>query len=292
MTLARACRGRAPLVVPALVAVLALGMTGLSVAAPPAAPAPELVPVAAGSFVQGSDDAESGSLDDEVAHPVRITRPFLLGRTEVTQTLWAAVMGRNPSYYAACPTCPVDNVSWDDAVAFCNRLSARDGFAPAYAVADSQVTWDPRADGYRLPTEAEWEYACRAGTTTTFATGPCLGADEANVDGHAPLSGCPDGLDRAEPEPVGSFPANAWGLHDMHGNVSEWCWDRYGPYPASDRPLADPTGPTVGRLRVTRGGSWANGAARCRCAQRQPQPPRARYDMIGLRLARTPAGPP
>jgi formylglycine-generating enzyme required for sulfatase activity len=250
---------------------------------------PEMIRISAGTFRQGSDDTEPGSYDDETPHLVRLSRPFLLGRTEVTQVLWTAIMGGNPSYYARCPECPVDNVSWFDAVLFCNRLSARDGFSPAYAIADSQVSWVPRTDGYRLPTEAEWEYACRAGTTTPFHTGSCLSTEQANFDGDLPPAGCPDGLNRAEPLDVAGFPANAWGLYDMHGNSHEWCWDWYASYAAAGGDVVDPSGPAAGQRRVTRGGSWSNPAARCRSAKRESQPPTIRYDMIGLRLARTPA---
>jgi formylglycine-generating enzyme required for sulfatase activity len=269
-----------------LTAFVLLGGFGAAVAA---GSTPEMVRIPAGTFRQGSDDTEPGSYDDETPRLVRLSRPFLLGRTEVTQVLWVAVMGGNPSYYARCPECPVDNVSWFDAVLFCNRLSARDGFRAAYAIAGSQVSWDPRSDGYRLPTEAEWEYACRAGTTTPFSTGSCLSTEQANFDGYLPLASCPGGLNRGEPLEVAGFPANAWGLRDMHGNSHEWCWDWYAPYPTAGDEVVNPSGPSTGQLRVVRGGSWWTPAARCRSAKREPQAPTSRYDMIGLRLARTPA---
>lgn len=246
---------------------------------------PEFVRIPAGTFVMGSPVDEPHSREDEVQHEVTLTSPFLLAATEVTQALWEAVIGRNPAYFAGCPDCPVEQVTWYDALVFCNRLSALQGFAPAYLLAGRQVTWNPGADGYRLPTEAEWEYACRAGTATAFHTGPCLDPALANYDGYEPLAGCPPGLNRDEPIAVQSLAANAWGLYDMHGNVAEWCWDLHGDYPRTA--VRDPRGADAGRLRITRGGSWGKPAWRCRSANRQPFPPDWKLDMIGLRLART-----
>lgn len=252
-----------------------------------AATAPPLVRIDAGSYFMGSEPGEPGSFDDETRRSVRIAHSFALGRTEVTQSLWTQIMGSNPSYYAGCAECPVENVSWFDAVTFCNRLSQRDGHVPAYAVVDSQVTWQRQADGYRLPTEAEWEYACGAGTSTPYHTGVCLSAEQANIDGYTPPAGCAPSLNRGEPIEVGSFPPNAWGLCDMHGNVHEWCWDWYASYAVTGAETVDPSGPAVGHQRVCRGGSWSNTAERCRSAKRQSQLPTHRYDRIGLRLART-----
>ena len=138
-------------------------------------------------------------------HRVSITHSFYMGKTEVTQEQWIALMGENPSYFRDCDDCPVESVTWQDALAFCNALSLQEGLTPAYRVDAGEVIWQRDADGYRLPTEAEWEYACRAGTPTAYHTGDCLSADEANFDGYLVDPGCPEGLNRAEPISVASF---------------------------------------------------------------------------------------
>ncbi|MFH2052177.1 MAG: formylglycine-generating enzyme family protein [bacterium] len=241
-----------------------------------------------GAFIMGSPGAEPLGKVDETQHPVVISRAYLLGAGEVTRAQWSAVMGSSPGYFQGCSDCPVESVSWYDAVDFCNALSAAAGLEPAYARQGDRVVWRPEAGGYRLPTEAEWEYACRAGTVTAYHTGACLAADQANYNGYHPLPGCPDGMNRGEPVPVRSLTANAWGLHDMHGNINEWCWDWYGDYPAGS--VNDPRGPDTGQVKVHRGGCWANFAAKCRSANRERVDPDARLDMIGLRVARNAQG--
>ena len=162
---------------------------------------------------------------------------------------------------------PVVNVSWDDAQDYCLWLSRRTG------------------QHYRLPTEAEWEYACRAGTTTPFWTGDNLTTDQANYDGNFPYDGNPEGEYREMTTPVRTFPANAWGLHDMHGNVWEWCQDWFGSYSSS---LAvNPAGPESGSGRVDCGGSWDRGAENCRSAYRLCSGPGRRCRFLGFRLARS-----
>jgi sulfatase modifying factor 1 len=156
---------------------------------------------------------------------------------------------------------------------------------PAYAVAGSLVTWNQEAAGYRLPAEAEWEYACRAGTTTPFNIGECLDTDQANYNGYKPAPGCPDGLYRGEPIGVASFDPNPWGLFDMHGNGYEWCWDWNGLYAAD--PVTDPTGPSTGTGRIARGGCWAAAAGNCRSAARQRLDPATRLDYVGFRVVRS-----
>jgi len=189
--------------------------------------------------------------------------------TEVTQGQWKAVMGNNPSYFKACgENCPVEQVSWYDSQEFIKKINQMgEGY-------------------YRLPTEAEWEYAARAGTRTPFAFGNCLNTDKANYDGNYPLTGCSKGKYREKTIPVASLGKNVWGLYDMHGNVWEWCNNWYGDYP--DISVTDPGGPSSGSNRVLRGGSWDNNAQYCRSAKRDYYSPGYRYNDIGLRLSRTP----
>lgn len=230
----------------------------------------EFVYIQPGTFTMGSPPDEAGRDNDETQHQVTLTRGFYLQTTEVTQGQWQAVMGSNPSYFKNCGNdCPVEQVSWNDAQEFIRRLNQREGGA-----------------GYRLPTEAEWEYAARAGTTTPFHAGTCLFTDKANYDGNYPLSGCAKGECRKNTVRVGSFAPNAWGLYDMHGNVWEWCQDWYGNYPSES--VTDPTGPSGGSDRVYRGGSWYNHARLCRSAVRYGISPRFWNPDLGLRLLRNP----
>jgi formylglycine-generating enzyme required for sulfatase activity len=254
-------------------------------ASPGTAFPPGFVLIPAGAFLMGSPPDEPFARADETRREVTISRPFLLAAREVSRAEWRQATGESAGYFAACELCPVESISWFDAVRFCNLLSARDGLRPAYRIDGERVTWDTEADGYRLPTEAEWEYACRAGTRTPFSTGTCIASDQANFDGYHPPPGCPEGLFRGEPIPVGSLAANAWGLHDMHGNVEEWCWDWHAAYPVAGG--QDPRGPAAGEKRVARGGSWARFAVKCRAAHREKRDPRQSLDTVGLRLARS-----
>jgi formylglycine-generating enzyme required for sulfatase activity len=228
-----------------------------------------LVLIPAGTFPMGSPATEPMREVQELLHAVRLSRPFYLGATEVTQEQWERVLGvgHRPSGAATCGArCPVENVSFDEVQDFLRRLNAK-------------------ASGrFRLPTEAEWEYACRAGTTTPFATGSSLTTDEANFHGGHPYPGGKAGPYRGSPTPVGSFPPNAWGLFDMHGNVWEWCEDRYCPYVTG--PATDPLGGCDSKLRVIRGGSFAFGADSARCALRYTHPPQDRGPSLGFRVAR------
>ena len=217
--------------------------------------------IPAGRFRMGSRYNEAGREDDETPHVVTITRGFWLGKYEVTQAQWMAVMGENPAHFQADGAeRPVERVSWDDCCEFVRRLGAKGG-------------------GFRLPTEAEWEYAARAGRTTPYA----FGSDPGLLAAHA----WHDMNSGSETHPVGTVEPNAWGLFDMAGNVWEWCNDYYGPYP--DRRVTDPTGPEVGQYRVLRGGGWNSGAGKCRAARRTIFVDgyyRLRDD-VGLRLARS-----
>jgi formylglycine-generating enzyme required for sulfatase activity len=176
-------------------------------------------------------------------------------------------------------------VSWFDAVHYCNWLSAKEGLKMAYAISGESVSWDRSANGYRLPTEAEWEYACRAGTTTPLSTGTRITTSQANYNGNFPYNYGNRGLFRKATMPVGSFPANAWGFYDMHGNVWEWCWDFYS-YPKEETAV-NPAGPDSGTHRVNRGGGWASPGSALRSAARSSDFPETAGDAMGFRLART-----
>jgi len=245
----------------------------------------EFVQVPAGIFIMGSPGSEWGSRSDEQQHQVTFTRPFFLATYEVTQAQWTAITGSNPSYLYDCPDCPVESITWFEAVAFCNGLSQQMGLPPAYTIRDTVVTLNAGADGFRLPTEAEWEYACRAGTSAVFYTGECLNTEQANYLGYDPQKGCPKGMWRGQAVDVGSFPPNPWGLHDMHGNISEWCWDRHG-FPGPG-PVVEPRGPETGTERLMRGGNWHDLGRNCRSAVRHKAEPNQRFTHVGLRLARS-----
>ena len=225
----------------------------------------KLVLIPPGEFAMGSPAEEEWHRDDEVLHRVTLTKAFYIGATEVTQGQWKAMMGKNPSFSTG-DALPVDTVTWEEAVAFCRKLSAKEG-AP-----------------YRLAREAEWEYACRAGTTTPFHTGATITADTANYDGTQTYAGGPKGKFRETSIAVGSFPPNAWGLYDVHGNVWEWCADWYGEYPPGD--VTDPTGPARGEKRVVRGGCWINFPAVCRSANRGKTAPVSWNFHFGFRVVR------
>jgi formylglycine-generating enzyme required for sulfatase activity len=241
----------------------------------------ELVRVEAGQFIMGSPETEEGRGADERQHRVVLTKPFWLGTAEVTQGEWVAVMkttvaqqrdlaqherrdraGSALLLWGEGPKHPIYYVSWDEAMAFCRRIN------------DGERAAGRLPDGYRysLPTEAQWEYACRAGSRGPFGAG-------AELDEMAWYDKTSNGVTH----PVASKKPSAWGLHDMHGNVWEWCADYYGEYPATIE--IDPTGPVAGADRVERGGRWANPARFCRSAQRNGVPGNRRYLSLGFRLA-------
>jgi len=255
-----------------------------------------MIRIEPGSFTMGSPKGTRGRTVDETQHAVTLTQPFELAATEVSQGLYRAVMGRNPSLSVGSDKkkmvsekLPVQGVSFLDAVRFCNGLSALDQLSPAYAVDGVTVTLDSDADGYRLPTEAEWEYAALAGQEQLWAgaSAPADACAISNVSDQA--LGTPGGFPcsdgHASKAPVGSLPANAWGLHDMTGNVWEWVFDIHGMHP--DASVSDPTGAAQGSDRVYKGGSWLDGPDASRVAVRRHGDPGELSIQLGFRLARS-----
>ena len=278
----------------------------------------KLVQLPPGEFTMGSPEDEYGHEWIEYEHRVRITKPFWMGACEVTQGEWETVTGSslrdllrpggtNGGTGTSLPMCWV---SWYDAFHFCNKLSEKEGLKPYYSLKNLEreeygtKVAIKKADattlggnGYRLPTEAEWEYACRAGTTTPFAYGEILSSKtDANINGRStypgpPFQGRTYGGGKREVwlhrlVPVGSYRPNAWGLYDMHGNVQEWCADRYDEDYYKESPTDDPPGPTSGAHRAHRGGSWLIPADHCRAAFRNWDGPGYRGENRGFRVAR------
>jgi formylglycine-generating enzyme required for sulfatase activity len=244
-----------------------------------------------GNFLMGSPASEAERNENEEQHEVEITRPFYLGAYEVTQAQYRKIMTKNPSACSATGDLramvkgvstddyPAENIRWYWAVDFCQKLSA----LPAEKNAGRS---------YRLPTEAEWEYACRAATATPFHFGKALSSLEANFNGEAPYREAARGTYLKRPTRVGSYKPNRWGLYDMHGNVQEWCSDWYDPEYYKSSPKADPKGPAKGVLstdykdfyRVVRGGSWLDEGRGCRSAYRFRAMPHDSYRLIGFRV--------
>jgi formylglycine-generating enzyme required for sulfatase activity len=203
---------------------------------------------------------------EQPVREVRLTRGFFTGVYEVTQAEWTAVTGANPSQFPGDDQ-PVESVSWDDAVVFCKTLSEKTGKA------------------VRLPTEAEWEYACRAGTTTLYWWGDVPDTKQMNYDGTATFNGSAAGVASGRPIAVGSYPANPWGLHDTHGNVWEWCQDGFDPvFYRSPPATTDPLNLSVTNRRVCRGGSWYTHPWSCRAANRGWHEPTGRGASFGFRV--------
>jgi formylglycine-generating enzyme required for sulfatase activity len=237
---------------------------------------PVMVPVRGGTFFMGSNENRV----TEKVHEVTV-RPFLMSETGVTQELYAQVMNENPSVFKG-EDFPVDSVSWFDAVRFCNALSARSGLPPAYVIDGNNVTWDRESKGFRLPTEAEWEFAARGGIHG--ASGPQDKVFFSGGDAAAnPQDYCWFAVNsKTSSRAVKGKLPNQLGLYDMSGNVWEWCWDWYADYP--DGPVSDYTGPATGNHRVYRGGSFFNNQAQLRAAFRIWDPPSAKANSRGFRI--------
>jgi formylglycine-generating enzyme required for sulfatase activity len=269
-----------------------------------------------GTFQMGSPVSETERSPDEAQHAVRISRPFYMGVYEVTQGEYQSVMGANPSKFSKTGThssdvsgmdttkFPVETMSWYDAVEFCNKLSVQDGLPAYYTLTNverdegsiksatvsvvSRAASAPGQSGYRLPTEAEWEYACRGNTTTPFHFGSVLNGDKANINGNYPYGTTTKGPFLKRTATVGSYPANAFGLYDMHGNVFEWCFDVYdkAAYAQRSGTTTDPLVTSGSEYRVLRGGSWNFVAMITRTADRVRDSPVNRSFNVGFRVVR------
>jgi len=236
----------------------------------------DMVPIASGNFLMGG------------SYTVTLTKDFYMGKYQVTQELYQAVTGSNPGYFSAAngrapaegeaaDKRPAEQVSWYDAVAFCNALSVLEGLTSVYTINGTDVSANWNANGYRLPTEAEWEYACRAGTTTAYNTGA----------GVSDATGWYAGNSKNTTHETGLKSANAWGLYDTHGNVYEWCWDWWAPF--ADKDEMDSTGPASSPIkrRVMRGAAWKSPSTLIRSAYRDYGDPFHKCTADGFRLVRS-----
>jgi formylglycine-generating enzyme required for sulfatase activity len=249
-----------------------------------------LVLIPAGGFTMGSPDGV-GAGDEHPQQERRFSKPFYLGVHEVTQGQYLAVMGKNPSWFSANgggkeavkhlspDQHPVEFVSWFDALRFCNLLSEQEGIRPFYTISQANLQvpdWD--GPGYRLPTETEWEYACRADGRLRYS----FGDEETELSRHGWFG---EAIDRG-PHPVGRKQANPWGLFDMHGNVWEWCWDWYAKDAYAESAPGGENGPKEGVRRVRRGGGFSDDASDLRSAARASLQPATRSRLVGFRVAR------
>ena len=258
---------------------------------PPTNPHPSaLAWIPPGTFSMGSPPGDVGQDPDETQHTVTLSRGFYIGKYVVTQNDFLAVLGKNPSYFSSSNylyiddlSRPVEQVSWNDAQTYCTQLTQ----------AEQAAGHLPAGWAYRLPTESEWEYACRAGTITAFYFRNAIYDGMANFNSHYEYDSSIGDIGNPNPAgyigmtlSVGNYPANAWGLFDMHGNVWEWCQDWYGSYPAG--PVTDPQGAISGSARVSRGGAWNYVGRYCRSAARNSAAPATQRNSIGFRVVLAP----
>jgi len=246
-----------------------------------------LVWIPAGTFVMGSPATEAERNSDEAQHTVVISKGFYMAKHPVTQAEYHAVTGVNPSWFSGNPNNPVEQVSWNDATNYCALLTQQEQAAGRL----------PAGWAYRLPTESEWEYSCRAGTTMAFYFGNAIREEQANFNSHCEYNSTVGTITTntagvgyiGQTTPVGTYGANPWGLTDICGNVWEWCSDWYGTYPTGS--VTDPVGFTSGSARVMRGGSWRNYGGGCRSAVRGSYTPDTRFSIVGFRPVLAPGQP-
>lgn len=231
----------------------------------------EMVQIEGGNFQMGSED---GKINEKPVHSVTVSS-FFIGRYPVTQKEWMVIMESNPSHFKG-DNKPIENVSWYEAVEFCNKLSEKEGFIPVYAINGTNVSCNWQANGYRLPTEAEWEYAARGGNQSKGYT--YSGSKNLNEVGWY------NNNSDSETKNIGFKSPNQLGVYDMSGNVAEWCWDWYEEYNCSS---LNPHGASEGHCRVIRGGNYSSYDFYCRITRRSSSSPNNRSDVIGIRLAMT-----
>jgi formylglycine-generating enzyme required for sulfatase activity len=236
-----------------------------------------MVRINAGTFMMGSPGSESGRESNgtnETQHSVTLSKAFFIGVKEVINQEYIAVMSSTPSNWPGSALRPTDNVTWRNAIDFCNALSVKEGLTPVYSgISNTSATCDWNANGYRLPTEAEWEYACRAGTTTPYSFGSSW----------SDTYGWGSGNSDDKTHDSGQKSPNPWGLYDMHGNVAEWCWDQGGTY--SSAAVTDPR-PSGSSNHVMRGGDYGSNSAALRSAARNWGSPTGKYTSLGFRVVR------
>ena len=240
-----------------------------------------LVLIPAGPFSLGNTGSYEGEYDEKPPVTIIISKPFYISKYEITQQQYKAVMGNNPSEFKG-DDLPVEQVSWYDALNFCNALSQSEGLTPCYTINGTKVTCDFDANGYRLPTEAEWEYSAKAGTKTDFYSGKLTYSGNSPIDPSLDKIAWYSANSSNATHPVGQKAPNAFGLYDMSGNVWEWCWDRYAEYPSKE--TKDYQGPEIGTYRVYRGGGWRNLAWYCRSTNRDRNYLDDKNNSLGFRV--------
>ena len=284
LSLATTCRGSNRML---YVPINGLSYIGFRIVRAAPSMSDDMLLIPAGSYRRGNiTDHPTGDVGEKPVREVTITRPFLMGRTPVTQQQYERVTGDNPSGFRG-PDLPVEQVTWYEAVEFCNELSRQEGLQPCYSGSGETIVCDFTANGYRLPTEAEWEYACRAGTETDFYTGNLTHPASSPLDPALDRAGWYAGNIGRTTHAVGAKEPNAFGLYDMHGNVWEWCWDWSDGDYYTTGPAEDPRGPQTGHMRILRGGSWYHPARQCRSAYRTRGRPDTRVNTSGFRIVRS-----